>query len=351
VRSDQRELVHVSTNQEETENGPSGSPFRSAQRSLQRERTEPPPVRLGIGPDGNLVISSEDLAALDLLEQWLLSQAPPTRPFEVFRIRHASAYWIKLNLEDYFKEEKPDRSGDAFNSWYWGLPQPSREPEKRQLGKRRSIRFIHDYDTNTILVQGADRGQLEIIAELIELYDVPEPVTSQSMRVTKLFRIKHSRAEVIAETIKDAYRDLLSSNDKALQAQQQEQGQRTSATIIRSFGPSVPGSDEEPDRKSQITFKGKLSLGVDEITNTLLVSTEGDSLMNTIGQVVEALDKAAQDESYIQVRELSSRMNGDTLGKTLAKLLEQQKREAASSPPQGPQPPAPAQPPVIVSGF
>jgi type II secretory pathway component GspD/PulD (secretin) len=350
--------VNPQEQEEDLEDIPSSNPFRSAQHSLQPDRRDTPPdrrdappVRLGIGPDGNLVISSEDLAALDLLEQWLLSRATPSRPYEIFRIRHASAYWVKLNLEDYFKEDKPDRSGDVFNSWYWGLPQPSREQEKRQLGKRRPLRFIHDYDTNTILVQGADRGQLEIISELIELYDVPEPVTSQSMRVTKLFQIKHSRAEVIAETIKDAYRDLLSSNDKALQAQQQEQGQRTSATIIRSYGPSVPGSEEEPDRKTQITFKGKLSLGVDEITNTLLVSAEGDSLMNTIGQVIEALDQAAKEESHIEVRELSSRMNGDTLGKTLAKILEQQRREASNGQPPAPQPPTSAQPPVIVSGF
>jgi type II secretory pathway component GspD/PulD (secretin) len=313
-----------------------------------------PPVQVGISPDGNLVISSEDAGALDLLERWLSRMAPQPRSFEVFRLRHASAYWVKLNLEDFFKEDKPDTSRDTYNSWYWGYPQPSREPDKRQLGKRRPVRFINDYDTNTILVQGADRGQLAVIAELIELYDVPEPSSSQSMRVTKLFRIKYSRAEVIAETLKDAYRDLLSANDKALQAQQQQEGQRPTATIIRSYGPQIPGGDDDQEKKTQITFKGKLSIGVDDITNTLLVSAEGESLMNTIGHVIEALDKAAREEAHVEVRELSPRMNADTLSKTLTKLLEQQRRETAdpSAQQQPRQPPQPApQPPVVVSGF
>jgi type II secretory pathway component GspD/PulD (secretin) len=311
----------------------------------------PPPVRLGIGPDGNLIISSEDLAALDLMEQWLTKMAPQPKPFEVFRLRHASAFWVKGNLEDFFKEEKTDNSRDSFNSWYWGYPQPSRETDKRQLGKRRPVRFIDDYDTNTILVQGADRGQLAVITELIELYDVPEPATSQSMRVTKLFHVKYSRAEVVAETIKDAYRDLLSSNDKSLQAQQQQQGQRNGATIIRSYGPQLPGGEEDSEKKTQITFKGKLSLGVDEITNTLLVSTEGESLMSTIGHVIEALDKAAREEAHVEVRELSPRMSAGALSKTLEKLFEQQRREAAQPAPQPPPPQPAPQPPVVVSGF
>jgi type II secretory pathway component GspD/PulD (secretin) len=314
-------------------------------------RTEAPPVQVGVGPDGKLIISSEDVAALELLERWLSQMVPQTKPFEVFRLKYASAYWVKLNLEDYFKEEKPDSSRDAFNSWYWGIPQPSRDTDKRQLGKRRPVRFISDYDTNTILVQGADRGQLEVIADLIELYDVPEPSSSQSMRVTKLFPIRYSRADVIAETIKDAYRDLLSSNDKALQAQQQQEGQRSSATIIRSFGPQASGPEEDREKQTQITFKGKLSIGVDEITNTLLVSTEGESLMNTIGHVIEALDQSAQKEAYMEVRELSSRMNGETLSKTLAKLLEQQRREAQQPSAPTPPPTPPPQPPVVVNGF
>src|SRR5690606_7373159 len=129
---------------------------------------------------------------------------------------------------------------------------------------------------------GADQEQLRIIAELVELYDIPEPMNAQTARVTKLFHVKYSKAVVIAETIKDAYRDLLSSNDKALQgAQQQQQNNRPEATIIRNYGPQIGGDadNSNQEKRTQITFKGKLSIGIDEITNTLLVSAEGESLL------------------------------------------------------------------------
>ena len=95
-------------------------------------------------------------------------------------------------------------------------PPSSSEGDSRRLSKRRPLRFISDIDTNTILVQGADPDQLKTIEELIELYDVPEPVNSQKARVTKLFTIKYSKASTVATVIKDAYRDLLSTNDRAL---------------------------------------------------------------------------------------------------------------------------------------
>ena len=119
------------------------------------------------------------------------------------------------------------------------MPSSSTEDDNRRLSKRRPLKFISDLDTNTILVQGADAEQLKTIRELIELYDVPEPVNSQKARVTKLFSIKYSKASVVAAVIKDAYRDLLSTNDPALAGWPRGEGQQRGGggmTIISPFG-------------------------------------------------------------------------------------------------------------------
>ncbi|HAA71501.1 MAG TPA: hypothetical protein DCE55_20355, partial [Planctomycetaceae bacterium] len=49
-----------------------------------------------------------------------------------------------------------------------------------QLSTRRKVRFIDDPDTNTIVVLNASQEQLRTIGELIEIYDIPEPVDSQA---------------------------------------------------------------------------------------------------------------------------------------------------------------------------
>lgn len=312
----------------------------------------PPPVTITVGPDGNLVIASDDPRALNLLEQWMAEIVPPPRSFEVFHLENAPALWVKYNLEDFFEEEKEDRRGELESWWYGGPPPARREDGKRQLGKRRPVRFIDDPDTNTIVVQGADREQLRVIAELIKLYDVPEPVNAQNARVTKLFHVKYSKATVIAETIKDAYRDLLSSNDKALQNQQQQQNNRPEATIIRNYGPQLGGNEGDQDRekRTQMTFKGKLSIGIDEVTNTLLVSAEGDSLLNLIGDMIEQLDQAAQPEERVRVVQLGGDIDPQRLTETLRRMLGSDKPGAQPPAPAAtPAPtPPPAQAPLIV---
>ncbi len=179
------------------------------------------PIVVSVGPDGRLVISSNDPEALAMFEEFAARIAPPAKDYQIFHLKSASATWVVLNLEDYFEEEdeSKDRSRDRFMSYMYGygMPSSSTEDDNRRLSKRRTLRFISDIDTNTILVQGADAEQLKTIKELIELYDVPEPVNSQKARVTKLITIKYSKASVVAAVIKDAYRDLLSTNDPALQ--------------------------------------------------------------------------------------------------------------------------------------
>ena len=118
-------------------------------------------------------------------------------------------------------------------------------------------------------------------------------------------------------------------------------GQRPGAgmTIISPFG-----SDEQPpaDTRTSARFEGKLSIGIDDVSNTLLVSAEGDSLMTVITGMIEALDEAARPVSEVRVVTLRKNTDGSRLREALSKVL----GTAAGGPPARatPGPPPPSMP-------
>ena len=311
----------------------------AAERQRLRETVKPPAgfipqpdekpaasrISISRGADGQLVLSSADPRALDALEE-VMSHLVPRRKknWRKFDLKYASASWVKFNLDDFF-EDDDSSNGRPF----WDRRGRDNQSQGSQLSTRRKIRFIDDPDTNTIVVINASQEQLLTIRELIEIYDIPEPVDSQAARVTKLITVRYSRASLIAETIKEAYRDLLSSNDKAFQKGRQGGGERRGdryagggETFIRSF---FGGSEERPtSERTKITFKGQLSIGVDQTSNALIVSTSGEGLMTIIEQMVKALDLAAQPASRMHTVQLSGRVNGAYLKRMLASVIKEE---------------------------
>ncbi len=306
----------------------------------QQHQQEPPPIVVSVGPDGRLVVSSRDAAALEMFEELAARLAPPRKEYEVFHLKSASASWIVLNLEDFFEDEdaKENNRRNRMMSFMYGMPsRGSSDEDRRRLSDRRPIKFISDLDTNTILVQGADPEQLRIIKDLIELYDVPEPVNSQNARITKLFIVKYSKASLIANTMKDAYRDLLSSNDRALQnANKQNKQQRPPGMTVISMA-GFGGDSPPTDTRTSARFDGKLSIGVDDVSNSLLVSTEGENLMSVMEGMIKALDEAAKPVSDVQVVKLGRDTDGARLQETLQKVFgAQQTSSQEAAKPQGP---------------
>lgn len=271
-------------------------------------------VRIELDDSGNLILLSDDPAALDRLESMMLEVEPPKRPYTVFRVRHASATWMMLNLEDYFKDdEKTESTSDSFFRYYWGMPAEDEKKDPGGLGKSQPLRFVADNDTGSIVVTGASPSQLKTIGELVELWDVPEPTNKRQSRFTRLVRVRFSRAEKVAETVKEAYRDLLSSNDKAFaQGGQRGGGEGGGSSTDRGEPRDRNGSgssliNSEGGRtsgESNFTFKGKLSIGVDPIGNTLLVSAEGDALLDLVCEMIDQLDTAARPQGEMKIREM-----------------------------------------------
>jgi type II secretory pathway component GspD/PulD (secretin) len=286
------------------------------------------PIRIRFDADGNLILESEDLEALDRLEQLMTDRVPPSRKHVVFSIRHARPSWIKINLEDYFKEDKKEKKADGrdlFYSYIFDLEPPEKEDDGPQLGRRRKLRFISDNDTKSLVVIGADAGQQETIARLIKLWDVPPPEDKRTLRYTNVVKVEHSRADAIVEAIKDAFRDLLSSNDKALEkptpdANKEKKREESDGEVGNGGGMSF-------------TFSGRLSLGVDRVTNSIIVSAKGEDLLDLVSKLIKDLDEAAKPNGTVQSIQLNG-ASSTAIEKALKTMMRNPQTQPKSNRPQ-----------------
>ena len=285
-------------------------------------RNELPPVTITINQDGRIILNSADTKALDQLEDLLNQLAPPPKTYKVFYLRYALASLVTLNLEEYFEEELED--GDSDDNWYrgwYGYPPSSTKSNKVSpgLARRRKIRFIYDYDTNSILVSNASPEQLAVIEDLIKIYDMPPSEDSISARRFKIFKLQYSRADKVAKTIKEVYRDLLSSKDKEFEKGQGEKEKSSQLTsFYRVYGSSNDDRDEKP-KKIKASFAGALSVGVDEISNILIVSAQ-EEWMPSIAEMIEILDVEAQPYTP-SVQVLNTDVSAATLQAALTKAF------------------------------
>jgi type II secretory pathway component GspD/PulD (secretin) len=311
-----------------TVKGPESGRSRSSRSAAV---ATPAPIRVGRGPDGRLVISSTDTQALDRLEDLLVEIAPPRKDYKAYKMKYKStwAYGVALNLKDFFEEK--DKNEQRRNRW-WGT---SNSDDERRLSKRRPLKFISDSDSNSILVSGADPNQLKIIEELIALYDIPESKDSAAVRKTELIQLNYSKARVIADAVKDVYRDLLSANDPALQNGNQNKDQKQKAPdAMYTYIYNTGGDDKKPETPAK--FKGLLSIGVDELSNTLVVSA-AEGLLENVMTTIESLDLAARPTvSRVQVVKIDRNINAGELQKRLKNLV--------TKPPQPQQPRQQGQP-------
>lgn len=308
----------------------------------------PPPVKITVGPQG-LIITSRDTAALDRLEELLASIMPQRGSFKVFTLKHTYAKDVAYLLNDIFKpgeENKSDRS-DTFNRYFFGYSAPPAEPGRSSLARRRPLAFVPDPVTNTVLVQGADADQLAEIEWLIQLYDRVDPPDSNSVRRTKMLTLHSASARQVAEVIKDVYRDLLSPNDKALisNVPQQQQQRRERDDGNTSFWDLFAESSDEEQKVPR--FKGMLSVGVDERTNTLVVSAP-QILLTDIERMIGDLDKAAEpNRPVLHVL----RLGQPGAATQIHQALSGQQRPSTGPPPvQSPQLPSRQQPAVQPAG-
>ncbi len=329
---------HPLTEGETTENSSVESPGASV-----------PPIAVQQFPNGRLIIESEDTRALDQLEQLVQDIRPKNPDFRIFHLKNSNtwAYGIELNLKEFFEAEGEDKT---FLDWY-GEVVTTKDKTPSRLSKRRKLKIISDAESRTILVQNATAEQLEMIERLIAIYDLPESNDPRAIRITRTFGLKYSQASVIADTVKAVYRDLLSSNDPSLQKQgddkQPPQGGPSTSYI---FGRSSNDSNKKDEPKDQpIRFKGLLSIGVDEISNTIVVSS-ASGLMGDISQLIEALDEAAKPTTTFQVMQLNPNIDPVAIQEKLGRMIEASRKSKIKVSSSGEKPKQPGESPGVPQG-
>jgi len=227
--------------------------------------SDAPSINITEGPGGQLIITSQDVEALDAVESLIQQILPQKADYEVFRLEHASPYSIQLTLEQFF-----------------GIDQAPYGRSGLSASATPALKFISDIDTGTLLVQGATADQLQKIEGLIRLYDREERLEAEQQRKTEIYEVKYSHAQAVAEVVKEVYRDLLSSNDKTFTRERKE-GEGSS----RELGYGVNYGSRIPQ------FKGLLSIGVEEKSNTLVISAPAFLIDDVKGLIRDVDERAA----------------------------------------------------------
>ena len=295
--------------------------------------SESPSIVIQRLPDGKILLGSPDTRALDRLEGLIGEIAPPRQPYVVFQLKYPNtwAYDIEVILKDFFEGDGEESN---IRDWYGNIVTMNEQGPSR-LSNKKPLKIISDEITKTILVQGASPTQLRTIEELIDIYDQPESNDPQAIRETKMFHIKYSSAAQIADTVKSVYRDLLSSNDPSLQ---NGQGDKKQSAVERSYtyvyGNSGNKDSKEPEQP--IKFKGLLSVGVDDVSNTIVVSAMS-ALMDDIDTLITTLDEAAMPTTRVQLIEMPASMNLSILKERLDGAFGQSASKVNVSTTQGPQ--------------
>jgi len=263
------------------------------------------------------MLSSSDPVALDRMEELIEQLSPPEQRFKVYPLEHITAYSMYLNLKDLFREElEGEDGGDDFSDFFWGFRPRSGDKKATGLSKRRKLMITWDTGSNTILVANASPTQLREIEALIKEYDKAAPADSVRTRRTALIKIKYSKASEIAEALKEVYRDLLSSKDKEFdQGEQQRRGSSQERVTVIRYGDGSGSGSKRPS-PVKVGFEGALSVGVDDISNTILISVQ-EELYQDVVAMVNKLDQEAAPNTVVRVHRVNGNVSAEAIRQTI----------------------------------
>jgi type II secretory pathway component GspD/PulD (secretin) len=293
-------------------------------RQPSATESKPAPVTVTVTEDGRLMLSSPDPAALDRMEQLIDQVSPPERRFKVYALKHIRAFDMYWDLKDYFKDdlETKETNNDSY-PWYWDYrPRSTEDKGGPSLSKRRKLMITYDPPSNSILVANASVSQLAEIEQLIAEFDKPTRSDSVEMRQTAPIKIKYSRPSKIAATIKEVYRDLLSSRDKEFDRGDKRGDQKGGSVerVTEIFYHGSTSNDESRASPVKLGFDGALSLGADDVSGVLVVSAQ-KAIFNDIVLMVQELDEQAAPKTTVQVHHVSGNVSAEALQKALDKAV------------------------------
>ncbi len=284
--------------------------------SATSEQADLPPVSITVTDDGRFVIRSTDPDAVERMEALIGELSPPAKRVKVFPVKHQKAYNINYSLQEIFEEELKDDS-QPIRDWYGQYQRTSGRDNGTGLGKRPKLIIDYDPWINAILVSNASAAQLREIGDLIAEFDQEPAADKVRSRRSAAIKVNHSKASIIAAALKEVYIDWLTTRDREFDS---GDGNRQSGSTVQyltdvRFGEKSNGKSDQPIRTG-VTFNGELSIGVDDISNNILISCQ-DDLFDGVVDMIHKLDEESAPQMSIVVQPLSGTYDGAQLQKTM----------------------------------
>ncbi|MBN2581182.1 MAG: hypothetical protein JXB10_19530 [Pirellulales bacterium] len=270
--------------------------------------SNPPPIILTYTPEG-VMIASEDLEALDEFENLLnaltggITGGGPE--LTVFYLKNAGAAAVAETIDQIFGggtlTQRNSNSGGgsllgnlagaALGGDSGGLVGSllGLDGDGGTIAPSGLIRITPDARLNALIVQ-ANPLDLDTIDQLCQLLDQPEsPEEVHIASKARIIPVQYTKAENIAEILKQVYQDRLvsGSGGPARQPNPMEIIQALRGNRGRRGGTQNQGTAEEAS---------KMSIGVDARNNSLVIAAPND-LFQEVEELVAKLDVVSEDSA------------------------------------------------------
>lgn len=273
--------------------------------SIARSRS---PIRSQLTSEG-IVIQSDDLEALDDFEDVLRSLGSSGKPSisapVAYYLKYVSAEEAVRMLADLLDGENAlmtSPSGSLVNggsisssgSGYYGSLLFTREG--RTTVSAGSATIVSDARLNRLIVQGTTED-VQMVEKYLKLIDKGDSITRiETFGQSHVVELIHSKAEDVAEVIREAYRGRILSED----AGQRQGGQRRDPRDERRDDDR--GDDEQNQRiaveKPTRGRQAEMTLAVHTPSNSLII-TAPDQLFAEVEKLIKSVD--TKSEQVIQV--------------------------------------------------
>ena len=242
---------------------------------------------------GNLVISSEDIPALDRLQQMIeaLAAAGPKRTsWTVFYLRSADATETATILGSLFPSGSVSQSADSssmFGSLTSGISSMGSSlmdmTGLSNLGAATTLRIVPELRSNALFVSGPP-DLVKQVEEVLELLDASELPESLRDRVPRMIAVEHAQASEVHSILQEIYKDYLQPQGGGLPGAGGG-GMNPLAMLMAASG----GQNDKGKGRGI-----RLTLGVDQRTNSIVVSAD-ESLFRQVEELIHEIDASAME--------------------------------------------------------
>jgi hypothetical protein len=181
------------------------------------------------------------------------------------------------------------------------------------LGGTQPLRIIPDVRANALFVTGSE-DQIEEITDVLRILDSSELPENLRDRVPRMIAVEYADVDEVAEIVREVYKEQIEGANPM--GQGRGGSSRDGGRDSNGFNPLAMLMGGAGGGRGQ--QRVQMSIGVDNRTNTLVVSAN-DSLFRQVESLVQSLDQSAfEAKRTVRVVELS---NATVVTQALSSLL------------------------------